>query len=274
MMAERSRRPEGCASDLELEELLAGDLGGPEEARLREHLGRCERCQARRAALSAEPDLKPDPQVWEQLLGGEGLGHSPRPRLRRAVGAGVALATAAVAGVLTWNLGRAPAPGPAQAPAPAPAMQERVKGSLALTVHVKRPDGRVEQISGQGEVRPGDEMRFSVAASAAGHAVVLGLDAAPSVTVYVPAKGEGRNSARVQPGGAVLLDGSVVADATAGIERVLAIVCPIPIQPETLRQRAGDALGAVGGRPEAVSSLGSEAFGCSESSVTLKKLER
>jgi hypothetical protein len=258
MTSQTRRRPEGCASDLELEELIAGELTGGSEARLRDHVAGCARCQARRASLAAEPVLKPDPEAWRKLAGEQrGAGRPRRGGVGRRIGAAAGVMVAAAAILLTWNLGRPPSPDPDVG-------GHRVKGTLALSIDVKRGDGRIDRISGDGVLHAGDEMRFAVTATAGGHAVVLGLDAAPAVTVYA-------SGAEVAAGTPVVLAGSIVADATAGFERVFAIACPAAQSPETLRQLAGTALTAAGGRPEAVSSLGTSVMGCAEAFVTLRK---
>jgi hypothetical protein len=253
------RRPDGCASDLELEELLAGDLSGKEEARLRDHVAGCSRCQERRAALAAEPSLKPDPEAWRPILTAGSAPARPSARLGRrlVVGAGAAVVAAAL--LLTWNLGR-----------PRPTNDDRVKGALALTVHVKRADGTIDRINGQGRIRPGDEMRFELTTSSPGHAVILGLDAAPSVTTYVPAPGSPPTASAVAAGQSVLA-GSIVADEARGVERIFAVACGGETPPEPLRQRAIAALAAAGGHPEAVTSLGVAETGCAETFVTLTK---
>jgi hypothetical protein len=148
--------------------------------------------------------------------------------------------------------------------------EERTKGSLALAIFVKRPGGNVETVSGAGTLHPGDEMRFAVAAARPGYAVVLGLDAAPSVTLYAPyaAAGAAATPIRLDRAGATTLPGSIVADATAGAERIVAVVCEAATSPEALRARALAALRAASGDPARVSSLGT---GCLESSVLMRK---
>ena len=242
-------RPPGCASDLELEELIAGDLGGtPEEPRLRTHVDSCARCRERRSAISAVPSLAPDPAVWRPLLASTNAA-----RRRRLLGGSGLAAVAAAAAIFTVVATQGPPP-----------PEDRVKGPLVLTLHIKRAaSGAIDVVDGEGRIGPGDEMRFALVAPAAGYAVVLGLDAKPSVTVYAPAA--------ATAGGSVVLDGSIVADATAGAERVVAILCDAPVDPETLRARAQAALTAAGGNPEAVTSLAS---GCREASVLLRKEAR
>jgi hypothetical protein len=271
------RRPAGCPSSLALDELLAGDLEGqPEEAPLREHVAHCADCRAQLDARAADPVLAPDPVALRPWLESD-LAVARARRRRRASRWIAAAGSAAAAGLLLFTLRGGPR---------APAGEERTKGALALTLHVKRASAAgaapattatastatIEQINGEGQLRAGDEVRFSLSAARAGHAVVLGLDATPSVTIYVPAAaGAGGAPSRaiaIAPPGPVILAGSVVADATPGFERMVAVVCQQETAPETLRRQAQVALARAGGRPEAVSSLGT---GCLESSVLLRK---
>jgi hypothetical protein len=252
-------RAPGCASDLDLDELLAGDLAGqPREATLRAHIDGCARCRERLAAFSA---IEPPPAAT--MLPRVMRARAPRLTRARLAAAVITLgAAAAVFAVLLRPRGE-PGAGP----------EERTKGSLALALFVKRPGGTVETVTGGGTLHPGDEMRFAVAAARPGYAVVLGLDAAPSVTLYAPyaAAGAPAQAIRLDRAGTTTLPGSIVADATAGTERVVAVVCEAAPPVEALRARALAALTAASGDPARVSSLGS---GCLESSVLLRKEPR
>jgi hypothetical protein len=257
-------RPHGCASDLDLDELLSGDLAGqPKELALRAHVESCSRCRARFAAFAAvEPppaparpaDIAPAPQ-GAPALGSVGARRPPRRRWAMA-GLGAAMAAAIIVLVA-----RPPA-------GPGPADGERTKGALALTVFVKRAGGAVDLVDREGELHAGDELRFALVSAAPGHAVVLGLDAAPSVTVYAPSASSA-GAIPIDATGSITLPGSIVADATAGAERIVALVCATATPPDVLRARATAALAAANGRPEQVGSLGS---GCRESSVLLHKI--
>jgi hypothetical protein len=261
------RRKEGCPSDLDLDEMLSGDLVGlAREADLRRHIDGCALCGPRLVARQADPILAPDPLVFRPLL--SSLSSPPRARARRRwMGLAGAFGSAAVAGLILWGH-RGSSPDESSVD-----QVDRTKGTLALTVHVKRAsaDGRtaiVEAVNGEGRLRAGEEMRFTVAAARPGFAVVLGLDGAPSVTIYVPAAGSAARPTPVEATRPVTLPGSVIADETAGVERIVAVVCPTKTSPETLREKARAALASAGGRPEAVASLGT---GCVESSVLLRK---
>jgi hypothetical protein len=246
------QRAAGCASDLDLDELLAGDLAGhSREASLREHLSVCGRCRDRLAAFAT---VEPPPAVrMLPRLGSTSPAARRRPRPAFAVAMMSAAAAAAVFVLVFLARDRT--------------QTERTKGSAALTVLVKRAKGATDAVSGDGVLRAGDEMRFSLASAGAGFAVVLGIDAAPSVTIYAPG-GPSAGPIRVDAAGAALLPGSIVADGTLGVERIVALVCPEETKPETLRERALAALSAAGGHPERVSSLGT---GCVEASVLMRK---
>ena len=258
------RRKEGCPSDLDLDEMLSGDLVGlPRGVDLRRHIDSCAICGPRLTARQADPVLAPDPLVFHPLL--SSLAATARVRARRRwMGLGGALGSAAVAGLVLWGH---------RASSPDESSVDRTKGALALTVHVKRTAAKggtptVEAVNGEGPLGAGEEMRFTIAAARPGFAVVLGLDGAPSVTIYVPAAGSTARPTPVEATRPVTLPGSVIADETSGFERIVAVVCPTETSPDTLREKARAALARAGGRPEAVASLGT---GCVESSVLLRK---
>jgi hypothetical protein len=257
-----SPRPAGCLSDLELDELLAGDLlGDPRGARLRTHVDGCARCRDRLASFAAvvpppPPALPPE------------LARAAPPAKSRAMWLVTAtFAAAAAATVLVVSTARQPGP---NSTAPAAPDDERTKGALGLTVFVKHAGGNVvDSVTGEGRLRAGDEIRFALAASRPGYAVVIGLDATPAATLYVPTA-PAAGPVRVA-GGPTTLPGSIVADATPGVERIVAVVCATETAPELLRQRAQAALASAGGDPARVPTLGT---GCNESSVLLHKEPR
>ena len=270
MPAGERRRPAGCPSNLTLDELSAGELTGPEHAPVLHHVERCADCRERLVARQADPVLAPDQIRFRPLLvatDGQPVARpAAKPPLRRRrrpwVTAAGLCAGAAALGLVLWNRGADRPGGPAG---------DLTKGSLALTIHIKRAVAAglpetIEAVNGEGRLRAGEEMRFTVAMARAGYAVIVGLDAEPSVTTYVPAASA--PPVRVEPPGPVTLPGSVIADETAGFERVVAIVCEAPPSPEALRGQAAAALAKAGGHPEAVTSLGT---GCAETSVLLRK---
>ncbi|HXI60031.1 MAG TPA: hypothetical protein VNO55_28385, partial [Polyangia bacterium] len=98
-----------------------------------------------------------------------------------------------------------------------------------------------------------------------GFVVVLGLDQRPSVSVYAP---QGQPSARLTLAGKTLLPEAVVADTTAGTERIVALSCAKAIAPDQARAVAARALAAAGGRPEKVGEL---PLPCRQASVLITK---
>jgi hypothetical protein len=256
-------RSPSCPSDLDLDAILAQDLAGTAgSSRARTHVTTCARCRDRLAAFGAV-DPPAASAVWARLVDGAGgISDAARRRRRRWVGAlATTFAAAAAALVLAWRLGDRPAEPDG----------ERTKGAVGLTVTVKRANGDVEQVAGQGRLRAGDEMRFSLVTAAPGYAVVLGLDAAPSVSIYAPTA-PALAPIRLEGAGEVTLPGSIVADATAGVERIVALVCPTATSAEELRKRAQAALDRAHGDPERVEMLASG--GCSQSVVLMRKEDR
>jgi hypothetical protein len=247
-------RARGCASDLDLDELMSGDLAGqPKEARLRSHVETCAACRDRLAAFAAV--LPPDPaRILPRVAAAAARADRPARRRFAVVTASLAFAAAAAIALLVRPGGDT----------------ERTKGGAALTLLVKRAAGAAgttDAIAGEGTLHPGDEMRFSFASARPGYVVVLGIDAAPSVTIYAPAA-PGSRAIRIEGTGYTVLPGSIVADATAGIERIVALLCAKEPDPETLRARAAAALTAADGKPDRVSALGTD---CVESSVLVRK---
>jgi hypothetical protein len=264
-------RPAGCPSNLTLDEIAAGELAaGPEHDPVLSHVEHCADCRGRLLARQADPILTPDPIRFRPLLvspasqAKKPIRRPPTRQRRPWIAITGLCAGAAMAALVLWNRGAGRHDEEAG---------DLTKGALALTVHIKRatspglPD-TIEAVNGEGRLRAGEEMRFSLAMARGGYAVVLGLDALPSVTTYVPSVGSSERPVRVEPPGPVALPGSVIADGTTGFERVVAIVCAAPTSPETLRDQAAAALAKAGGRPQAVSSLGT---GCVETSVLLRK---
>ncbi|HEX4462165.1 MAG TPA: hypothetical protein VIA18_29515, partial [Polyangia bacterium] len=74
-----------------------------------------------------------------------------------------------------------------------------------------------------GRVHPGDAVRFVLSTGHDGEVVVLGLDAAGKVSVYVA---DGERGLHVPSGARQPMPGSIVLDATPGAERVVALLCP------------------------------------------------
>jgi hypothetical protein len=259
-------RTDACASDFQIDEILAGGVNGRfQEEQLREHFEHCARCQERRSSMARIAPLAPDIAAFARQADPGTDSDSDlarRPARRRFYAAAGALAAMA-AGVALFFSARGSGPDPGLD-------RERTKGALALTSYIKRQSGGIDRVVRDGRLSPGDEMRFAIVTGRPGFVAVLGLDAAPSVTVYVPAP-PARALVRVEHPGEMALAGSIVADDTPGFERVSALLCDTAPPLESLRRKAESALSSAQGRPEATSSLDS---GCLESSILLYKERR
>lgn len=261
----RSRRAgDACLSDLLLDRLLAGELGGGEEATAHTHLSSCADCAARRDALEAEITALPRTtwiagDVARIARAASNADHDARtrghaglrpiaPRLGSMIAAASAIAACLVLGLRL--------PG---------ADGVRTKGSgIGLDLFV-RHDGRVRAALPGDAVAAGDALRFQIATPRGGFAAIVGLDSTPRATVYVPTTGA---MPRVAPGRS-LLDGSIVLDDTPGVEREVGLVCASPLDAAALSRAGATALARAGGNPAAVTGLGIP--GCRESSVLVRK---
>ena len=186
------------------------------------------------------------------------------PGRRAMLGIAGGLAAAAAAFLIVWGLADG---------GPRETAEIRTKGSLALTVHVKRAagpagaSGPVDEVNAEGRLRAGDEIRFTLLAARPGYAVVLGLDAAPSVTVYAPSPSVAR-SARVESAGMSRCPAACWPTIRPASNGSSPSFCDTETPPETLRRQAVTALALASGRPERVTSLGT---GCLETSVSVQE---
>lgn len=232
----------GCASDLRIDEALAGELPGAARAQLDDHLERCAHCRARYDGIAAEREafLTAAP-TFEALA--ERRAAAPRrargPWVGGVGGVVGAAAGLAVAAVVFLSI-RAPAPphGDAlrgsEAGNPV-ASATRSKGGPRLGLFIKR-GARVTPGQSGARVRPGDRVRFTYSSSRPRYFGLLNLDARRA-SVYYPSGGE---AARVAAGSAIPLDFSVELDDTLGSERVFGVFCDAPFALEPLRRALDD----------------------------------
>ncbi len=204
--------PDGCLSDLVLDEWLAEDLSAGERSRLKEHLASCARCRLRAHAIATqkEQDLVRMPS-WSALR------DATRPRDRAAAPAHPGKArwvlfagVAAAATLLLTSLSDE-----------SPLGDVRTKSAPArIGVYVKRGPQAARAMDGE-RVRPGDMLRFTYSATDPLFFALLNKDARRA-TKYHPL---GPRSVRVEPGRDVPLDFSITLDDTPGVERVFGIFC-------------------------------------------------
>jgi hypothetical protein len=219
-------RPDGCLSDLLLDEWLAGELEADARSSADAHLAGCRRCKARREALRRVHaeflERAPSFEAHAEVVGEPKRPARARLRRRRVWTAASAVALAAAALLALPTTPGLEPPG------------TRVKGAPHVGFFVKH-DGRVALgVSGQ-TVHPGDALRFTYSSDRALHLALLNQDAV-EVTVYFA---DGARAVYVPAGSDVPLAFSVELDDRLGSERVYAVFCPKPFAVEPLRVALG-----------------------------------
>lgn len=251
-------RSPDCLSSFVLDRLIAKDLTGGAEARAHAHLAVCPRCTNRLARFGAVAAPPFGALAAKVSLSPGVVPLTPVVRYRRWVGpvsASITLVAAAAAMVFVLK--------PRETDRGD--RTNRVKGGVALGVVVRRVSGETERLGQGGAVAPGDALRFEVSGSGPGYVAVLGIDAAGHVSSYVPASGPMPSIAGGSP---TVLPGSVLADDTLGVERIVALLCAEPRPLDELRAAAVAALTKAGGAPSKVGDLGTP---CAETAFSIDK---
>ena len=250
----RRQRAEGCVSDLALDRMVAGEASTrPDAATIGAHLAQCTVCAARLVQLRAE-------QAREAPAAPDFARRLERRRVRRGFTALTQLVLVAAALLLLvlprWRRGNV----------------EREKGlrpPVALDIVVRHRDGNIAELSPGGRVQPGDAIRFRVSTTRAGHLVILGLDAAGKVSLYVAAGAEARP---IEGGSDQVMPGSIVLDETLGPERVVAVVCEQRFAAASAVDAGLRQLERAERDPRRVGALGLS--GCHETAVMMEKSDR
>jgi hypothetical protein len=203
----RARNDE-CASDLELDRLLAGEAA---TTAVRAHVEGCGECAARLAELEGE----------RAAYRAAPFRAAPPPARRRgpwvAAAGGFALAAAALAFFVLR-----PPDGDAT----------RAKGARRLGFYVKRGDEVWRGAPGE-RLRPGDRLRFTAALRERRYVAVLSLDAAGRASVYFPV---GEEAQAVEPAAEALMPMSTVLDGSVGAETLYGLFCDAPIALAPVRE--------------------------------------
>jgi hypothetical protein len=214
-------RPEGCLSDLVLDELFANELEAGVRASAQLHIASCERCTARLAELSATrvafisqaPSFKALAQVVAPKL--------PTRLSRWQVAAG-ALAMAASALLFV----RASSD-------PATLGGTRSKGSPHLGLFIKRA-GQIQRAASGVTVQPGDLLRFTYSSDQPRYLAIFDLEG-HSASVYFPSDGRA-DAGAITAGNDVALDFGVEQNTSAEPEHVYALFCMTPFALAPLRE--------------------------------------
>ncbi|AGP40439.1 hypothetical protein [Sorangium cellulosum] len=224
-------RPDGCLSDLKIDELMAGQLDAAAAQEANAHLAGCPRCAARRAGIEAEraafaaaaPPLQLGPSRRDRRAPAARTAASSRSPRRWLLPAAASTLAAAAAAALFFRA----APHPREVVSPG----ERIKGAERLGFYVKR--GEQVLPGGAGErLLPGDALQFTTTSAEARYLAILSVDGASQASVYYPS---GPLAERVEPGRDVPLPQSTVLDDTLGTERIYGLFCAEAITVEPLR---------------------------------------
>ncbi len=248
---QRQTRPESCLSDLALDRIVAGERVADGAAT---HAAGCARCGARLDEFRRALEVDAPALEAIRARGGDG---SVVP-LRRRVWLSARLPLVAAAAILLVLLPRLWQPRPGE--------REKGSGALALDVVVRHADGRVEALTPDGRVHPGEAIRFLVSTPRAGHLVILGLDAAGQVSVYVA---DGADAHPVARGQKQAMPGSIVLDATPGAERLVALECDARFPVAAAVDAGRRSLERAARDPRRAGALGLP--GCDEAALTMDK---
>jgi hypothetical protein len=195
-----------CPPAIDLERAAAGE----DVAAVRAHLPGCEACRQYVEQLEAGAKAFLAARPADRFLGQLEARRSARPSWPRAL---VLAASAAAALALVVTLARRTDP---------PVL---FKGSL-LTITAKR-EGVVKTLADGDALREGDALRFSVATTVPGYAVVLERDGQGKVTVVAPF---GAVAPQAIGEGTTVLDDAAELDATKGRETFVGVFAPRPFE--------------------------------------------
>ncbi len=227
----RTRRDDRCASDLELDRLLASELDATAAANLRQRVSACAHCRDRLSALEADreaflagsmlpfadspapserrlpgAEFRPDPsEGWLRVL-------RPRRGWFGAPAAG-ALAAAALAAVFV-GLG-------------VPPDQTRMKGADGFGYTVVGADLRIRGDETTARARPGDELQWRFRVTAPRYVAVLSRDDTGAVSVYFPA---GLRAARIAAGAEQVLPMALRLNDSSVEEEIFGVICTAAVE--------------------------------------------
>jgi hypothetical protein len=229
----RAPTPQGCLSDLTLDEWHAGELAAPQVRAAAEHLDACPRCRERKQAMlaNAQNFLAGFPPESLRRSGNAQSADRPTaspPRSRRSRWWAWGIAAGGLGAAAAVLLLARPAPRPREA---GDESATRFKGGEHIGFFVKRQSQVFAGIDGQ-KVRAGDRLRFVVTTTRPRQLAILSRDGAGTASVYYPARPTS------QPLGVVrdlALETAVELDATPGQEMLFGVFCAAAFQVEPLR---------------------------------------
>lgn len=220
-----------CLSDLEIDEMLAGELQDSQRKRCEQHLKSCHGCMNRQTELErSAQELSARIPTWQTIA----QQNSPKPSLRTSwlrylrpafAFGGPLLVAAAV--LLFWNT------------RDDSSSQDgyRSKGGPSLGYYIKTAEGAI--VGGQDEkLRANDSVRFSYTSAHDAYLLILSRDSTKQISVYHA----NQELAAYVASGSDDLDGSVILDDVLGLESIYGFFC-------SKAARVDDAVGAITSSP-------------------------
>jgi hypothetical protein len=240
-----NERPVPCISDLTFDEWHTGELSAARERELGAHVASCLRCATRERALRSEAA-----GYLQNPESGATLNRLFQHSARRITGPGRLVRSAAgVAAMLALGFVAWRAERPIEAGRPARELSveargriaagTRQKGGLQLGYFVKRGEAVYRGAKGE-QLRPGDQLRFTLRPQRTGYLTILALDSRGSVSVYYPAKGSS-GAAIVPTGDDLALEVATELDEQLGRETIFGLFCDRPVALDELRRRLVEA---------------------------------
>jgi hypothetical protein len=259
-------RPLTHPSTLALERYAAADLVGEAQRAVANHLDDCGRCRQILQVMQFEnrqfATITEISEPIDALLLASGVTPTRangfrKPHVGWAIAGSSAIAVAAGLILAFW----------AWRPfAEVEELDGRSKGNTWFEVVRRTPQGQIDWIDANQPLHPGDAIRFRLRPPTAGYVAVLGFDAVQMITVYAPA---GLVLDPIASGSAVLLDGSIVLDATLGPELLVALVCPAPRVLDLVIAQARRSLALASGDPRLFGRISED---CEQSSLMIHKV--
>lgn len=236
-----------CPSPFVLDRLSAGELAGPERARVMLHVANCPACDRALERCEIErSEFAPDPRLLALLADAGDRGEvadragvaAPRPahlmgaptatdgrgwRSRWAVAALPALLCAAGLALVLRGRGDHDAPDLGR--------RASSKGAAGPRLLVQR-DGELLELADGDLVHPGDRLQVAIELTAPRLVAVYSRDGAGQVSRYAPIDA---HMVPVAPGAEAVLPNSTVLDDVLGREVIAVFACAQPVDDEVLR---------------------------------------
>jgi hypothetical protein len=255
----RQRTSPDCLSDLQLDQIVAGEAG--EQAAWEHHLAGCRGCaarlEARQSAFESFPDqldLSTLSAVTVERVDSAGKTES-RFGWRRWLMV-VAPAAAAALLILLVVLPQKPRD------------TVRIKGKASFSLVVNRSGKQFVGESG-GHYFAGDRLRFRISSENPVHLAVFDLESTGAVSCFLPVRGEA--SLEMPAGKQMLLEDTIELDRSTGEEILVGLFCPSRFDPG----QAEELLAGWDRKAESLAHLaGSLGPGCSAQRFLMNKQER